>query len=378
MTIEPNENVAMGTRRKKRERPLFLLVHAPSDGRTGGVQTRVDNYVKHLPSFGYDVEPIERPARAGFVGKTRFVARVLAKNPDIVHVHEGAFSFEGFALFALRKIFGKPTGIALYGGEAMDARNEISKRRRRVLKAYERWASPLMVNSNATRNMFEPGVRDRLKIVTPGVRDDLLEEAGRDIGRRETGGPFRILFLGRLIRRKGVDDVIAAMGILKREGILATLDIVGGVGSSGSGIRETLEDLAKRSNASDVVRFLGEERSKEGVANLLRGTDLLVMPPKHVENGGFESFGCVYLEANAFGKPVVGTRHGGVSEAIEDGVTGILVEEANPEQLAEAIREIIEDPDLAKRLGAAGKRRVRKAFTAKHSARQLAEAYAAD
>jgi len=80
-------------------------------------------------------------------------------------------------------------------------------------------------------------------------------------------------------------------------------------------------------------------------------------------NGDVEGFGTVYLEANQYGKPVVAGRSGGVAEAVEDGVTGLVIDDpTNTSQIAEAAIKLLAEDDLAKKLGAQGRNCVERKF----------------
>jgi len=89
--------------------------------------------------------------------------------------------------------------------------------------------------------------------------------------------------------------------------------------------------------------------------------DVLVLASRTlVDKGEVEGFGIVYLEAGACGKPVIGGRGGGTSEAIEDGVTGLLVDPLDVDEIADAIVRVLEDKELARRLGQNGRRKAAK------------------
>jgi len=103
------------------------------------------------------------------------------------------------------------------------------------------------------------------------------------------------------------------------------------------------------------VKFLG---FRDDVADLLSVCDLFVLPSL------FEGLPVSVLEAMAAGKPVVATRIGGTDEAVEDGRTGILVPPRDPAALAGAIRTMLSDLPAARRMGEAGRMRVRHEFTA--------------
>jgi phosphatidylinositol alpha-1,6-mannosyltransferase len=105
------------------------------------------------------------------------------------------------------------------------------------------------------------------------------------------------------------------------------------------------------------------------VPNEVRGAfydacDIYAMPSREIpEKGDVEGFGITYLEANAFGKPVIGGRSGGVAEAVIDGVTGILVDPWDVNAIASACIRFLKDPDLAERLGRQGRDRVKTEFS---------------
>jgi phosphatidylinositol alpha-1,6-mannosyltransferase len=82
--------------------------------------------------------------------------------------------------------------------------------------------------------------------------------------------------------------------------------------------------------------------------------DLFVMPARE-DPPDVEGFGLVFLEANACGTPVIGARTGGIPDAIRDGDTGLLVPPTDPDALAEAIRRVLTQPDLAASLGRQGR-----------------------
>lgn len=158
-----------------------------------------------------------------------------------------------------------------------------------------------------------------------------------------------ILSVGRLIARKGFDTLIHATAIVRRTHPRTTLVIIGD-GSE----RTRLEALAKRKGIA--VRFLGT-LDDAATAAWYAACDVFVLLPRELPDGDIEGFGIVYLEAGAFGKPVVGTRSGGVPEAIIDGVTGILVPPNDPDAAAAAIGQLLTDRVLTQRFGDAGRRR---------------------
>jgi glycosyltransferase involved in cell wall biosynthesis len=139
---------------------------------------------------------------------------------------------------------------------------------------------------------------------------------------------FIILSVGRLIKRKGFDDLIKAVALINDPAV--KLMIVG-EGEE----RNNLEKIVFNSGLKERIIFAGKV---DCVADYYYSADLFSMPSKHLENeGDVEGLGLVYLEAQYFGLPVIGTRSGGIPEALIEGETGLLVTENNPQDLAEKI-----------------------------------------
>jgi phosphatidyl-myo-inositol dimannoside synthase len=161
-----------------------------------------------------------------------------------------------------------------------------------------------------------------------------------------------ILTIARIEERyKGHDTLVRALPLVLAKVPDAQWVVIG----EGS-LRPGLEALAASYGVSQAIRFLGAVADEQ--RNLwLRRARLLAMPSR-LPAGGFagEGFGIVYLEAGAYGKPVVAGNVGGALDAVRDGETGLLVEPTDPLLVAEAITRLLLDTDLARRLGAAGRR----------------------
>ena len=127
--------------------------------------------------------------------------------------------------------------------------------------------------------------------------------------------------------------------------------------------RGRLEGITRDLNITDVVRFAGRVSDAE-LIDYYRQSDLFVLVSREEEGGAdYEGFGIVFLEAAACGKPVVGGSSGGIPEAVEDGVTGILVDPLKEEDISRAILSVLTDQSLARKLGEAGRERVEEKFS---------------
>jgi phosphatidylinositol alpha-1,6-mannosyltransferase len=152
-------------------------------------------------------------------------------------------------------------------------------------------------------------------------------------------------------RYKGHDVLVRALPLVRAKVPRVQWALVG----DGS-LRAGIEALARSYGVADSILFLGA-LSDELRDSWLRRAQLLAMPSR-LPSGGFagEGFGIVYLEAGAHGKPVVAGNVGGALDAVIDGVTGLLVDPLDELAVAEAITTLLLDPELAHRLGAAGRR----------------------
>ena len=171
-------------------------------------------------------------------------------------------------------------------------------------------------------------------------------------------GPV-VLTVARLVLSKGIQNVIGAMPRIVSEAS-GTRYVIMGDGPD----REHLMRLAAASPVADAITFLGALSDDEKFECFSR-CDVFAMPSER------EGFGIAFLEANAFGKPVVGGRIGGVPDAVVHGETGLLVDPRSDSEVAEAIIRLLKKTDEARRLGDNGRRRVENELTWKQSARKF-------
>jgi L-malate glycosyltransferase len=155
--------------------------------------------------------------------------------------------------------------------------------------------------------------------------------------------------IGALVAHKGQRHLVDAAAIVLRDVPDARVVILG----EGE-LRGSLEHQVKALHLEKHVLLPG---FRDDVLALLKGFDIFVMCSET------EGLGTSILDAMACGKPVVGTRTGGIPEVVEEGVTGLLVEPRDPQSLADAITTLLKDEGLRTRMGAAGLARVREQFT---------------
>lgn len=188
-------------------------------------------------------------------------------------------------------------------------------------------------------------------------------------------GPPRLVFLGRMEKRKGTLELLQAMPAILEKHPGTTLTLIGSdrphCPPRQHGERRThAQWLAEEipTTVQERIRFAGRLPQSE-VDHLLQTADVFVAPSR------YESFGLIYPEAMRWGIPVIGCRVGGVPEIIEDGVTGLLVEPASPGAIASAVTRLLDSPALREQLGTAGRAAVETRFSAESMARRVVEVY---
>jgi D-inositol-3-phosphate glycosyltransferase len=205
----------------------------------------------------------------------------------------------------------------------------------------------------------------RLSVVPCGVDVERFSPTG-DVAPRGTRP--RLLSIGRLVPRKGVDDVIRALALVDD----AELVVAGGpVAKELDTDPEVarLRAVAAESGVAERVLFLGQV-GRDAVPALIRSADVVVCTP------WYEPFGLVPLEAMACGRPVVAAAVGGLVDTVVDGVTGWLVPPRQPATLADALNALVNDVNSRVEFGKAGRLRVESRYAWAHIAQATAGIYA--
>ncbi len=212
---------------------------------------------------------------------------------------------------------------------------------RKIARIYAKDAKFIFyLNEGAKKNLLELGVKDKISFALWGVWG-----ADKDIffpakTKRED---LKLLFVGRLIAMKGVEDLVEAMKAVVKEVPRAELTIVG----TGP-LKKILFERAKQLKIEKNIKFAGEAASS-GMPAIYRRATVLISPSRSLRYSS-EQVGMVNIEAMMSGLPVISTRSGSIGEFVEDGRSGILVPEGNPEELAGAIIKICKNKSLREKL----------------------------
>lgn len=277
------------------------------------------------------------------VGRARIVRMVHDHDLCCPRRHK-YFAYSG-------KVCNEPAGLRCYLDAAFVERDRKSRLGLKLVSINDklgemrknRSLDALLVGSRFMQNelLYNDFPRARVHIVPPAVLPG-------EIALSEVPREPRILYVGQLIRGKGVDLLLRALALVKTP-FIATLV---GTGNAEPGLRA----LAAELGLGDRVTFAGWVANAE-LSPLYRACRVAVVPSRWPE-----PFGMVGLEAMLHGRAVVGFAAGGIPDWLEDGKTGLLVPEQDESALATSLTRVLSDYDLAARMGAEAYARVRARF----------------
>ena len=291
------------------------------------------------------------------IGHTPRLADLRQLAPQSVHAH---FGRGGALALPVARALGVPLYVTFHGG---DATKETHRRRRLIPTIYQRRLSQLQAYASGFLCVSQ-FVADRLaaqgfpksKLITHYIGIDLAQMMPPHQGNG------RLLFIGRLIDKKGVDVLLAAMRRLQNaqnskvpDGKAPGLDIAGAGPLEGK-LRAQAADLPS-------VRFLGWQTPQQ-LVSIMRRAQAVVVPSRIAADGDCEGLPTVVLESIRGGLPVVATNHAGIPEIIRDQESGFLVPENDPDLLAAALSVIVQQGDNIQQMVVNAQARLQQNFNA--------------
>ncbi|MBN2848769.1 MAG: glycosyltransferase family 4 protein [Coriobacteriia bacterium] len=367
------------------ERPLRVLMVAAATSTTGGGEKHVADLMRLLPVRGLEVGlaapaggdlqalaehlgvPIFRTDIAEgltLAGRTQLRSAIDAFGPDIVHAHgsRAAFYARLATPHAARRVV-----YTLHGIHVDKAGNSLRRQAfliaERVLK--RRTAHFVAVSAANARKGENLGILDARRTTTVYNGVPMLDAPpASGVFRSELSiadGVPLALSVGRLTEPKDQPTLLRAWSLVRDRLPDAVLALVGAGELEGE-----LRALAAELGLGDSVRFVAP---RPDLAPAYTDADLFVLSSR------WEGLPYVILEAMSFGMPVVSTRVDGIPEAVDDGVSGLLVPPSAPKALASAIVGVLDDPDTRAGMGEAGRRIVAERFGLERMADELASVY---
>ena len=290
---------------------------------------------------------------AGFLRAARAAARRAIDDfdPDVIHVH---WWFPG-GLSVWPRVRRRVPYVMTSHGTDLFLVDRVRVARFIAGPIFRGAAQTTVISSPLVDRARRLGVhRDAITVIPMPVDAAVATELEQPFTAR--GSSDTLLFVGRLVERKGAAYAIRAVAEFSEAGRTVRLVIVGDGPE-----REALEALAASLAVEDRVEFTGALSPTE-VRERYRAGGVFVMPAITDWKGEQEGFGMVVVEAMAFGLPVVATQSGGIPDIVRDGATGILVPERDVGALTRGIAQLLDDGDLATRLAEAARDDVRHRF----------------
>lgn len=295
------------------------------------------------------------------LGWCQLLGMLCSLRVGLIHVHmasRASFWRKSFYL-VLAVLFRVPYVIHLHGAEfKIFYGRESSARVRYCVRRVFQGAATVIVLSDSWKVWVDqqfPGVKSRVLHNPVQVPDVLPEWENRKMG--------RVLFLGRLGRRKGVYDLVQVADILKQRGYSFVIML------GGDGDVSAIRAEARKLHVEDCIDVLGWVRGKQK-QDLLASAMVYILPSYN------EGLPVSVLEAMAAGLPVVTTSVGGLPELVSEGNDGYLVVPGDVDSLADRLGMLLSHPEVAQRMGNAAFEKIRHGFSVEVFMPELMKIYA--
>lgn len=269
-----------------------------------------------------------------------------ARSVRLLHAHMG---YSGAHLLGAVRRHRLPLVTSFYGHDVTIAGSRSAHKldylpytlqRRRL---FRRGARFLALSRHMRAALAAQGCpEDKLRVVRLGVDLSRFDPADH----QPSAGPLRVLMVGREVDKKGFDDGLRACARARDAGVDLGVTILG----TGDALRPQLQQLA-----ADLRLAVDWPAPRSPVPAAMAAADVLLVPSRTAADGDQEGTPTVICEGSAAGLPVVATRHAGIPEQVDEGVTGLLAEERDADGLARALVELAADLPRRRALGLAGR-----------------------
>lgn len=325
-----------------------LLVALEFPPAVGGVETYYGNIVKHWPEPIQVITNTESALISPFLpifgwlrGLFTVKAQIQRHRPD--WILGGEILPIGTILYILSFFYRFKYVIFFHG---LDFSLACRRRRKHFLMKRILTKAQLIICANRYTleevKKYYPHIA-RVEVVNPGVDVDMVSPSSVV----KTPDRFELITVGRLVKRKGVDMTLQAVAQLKPLIPELHYTIIGNGPD-----KEYIQDIIRELRIESSVTLVTDASDSDKI-NYLNQSDIFVMPTRDI-NGDYEGFGIVYLEAGLYKKPVIAGRSGGVEDAVNNNVNGLLVNGEDYTEIAQAIIRLYNDEALRIRLGQAG------------------------
>ncbi len=281
--------------------------------------------------------------------------QIIRKKPDVLFLgHETAT--RGLPVLLFHWLFRIPYVILIHAAGNLHKASIVKINKIAVYTLLHN-ATMLLANSKYTCHLLiERGFQDeKIRVLNPGVDTDFFSPLNDESIIRETRSKYGIdrlpliLNVGRLVPKKNQVRIIKAIAKLREQG-QSVKCIIAGEGPEQADLKKHIEEFG----IGKQVLLIGNA-SREEVRELLQAADIVALP-SIVNNGDYESFGMVALEASTCGRPVIVGSQGGQGDAVIPDKTGLVVDAEDENSIAKALSYLIEKEEFADRMGKAGRK----------------------
>lgn len=284
------------------------------------------------------------------LGLSHHMDRLIAQErPDIIHAH---YLTNGAFMVPYAERHNIPLIVTAHGHDATRALRPFSvydQIYRFQHKRLRQKAAMVLPVSNFLRAKLLAAGFPPERTLTHYLGVQLPDRIPVDLA----ANPPRILFVGRLVAKKGIDKVLEAFNLVHASKPDAELHIVGD---------GPLRDMViSKTQTSPAIIWHGAQ-PPERTQEIMTGARLLTLPSRQASDGDVEGLGLVLLEAQALGIPIVTSKGSGTAEALLDGETGLAVDPTSSQDLAQAFLRFLHSPELARSIGKSATRFVRENF----------------
>ena len=281
---------------------------------------------------------------------------------DLIHAHVALP--DGYAGIKIAQKYKKPLIVTIHGQDFQQTIFKNKKCRKNIEKTINFSEKTIVVSKKLERigEKYLEVNKDKIIVVSNGInRNDIYTGKNKNI--QEYNEKKVILSVSHLIKTKGIDLNLKAISKLKRK-YPNIIYLIIGEGKE----KKNLEDLVNNLNLQDIVKFIGEVFHHK-VMKYMAACDIFSLP------SWSESFGVVYLEAMAHGKPVIGCKGEGIEDFVENGKMGLLVKSKDVGGLTEAMDYLFSNPDEARAIGKRARKLVLENYTWEKNAEKTIEVY---
>lgn len=295
----------------------------------------------------------------------KMINLIIKYKPDLVliPISQTTSGFIKDSIYILiSRLFLRKTLLQLRGGNFRNWLDSSTMLTRAYVSAVIRSAQGVIVLGNKLRQLFSDYFKEEQIFVVPNGANYNFP-----FNQKRNSYKIKVLYLGNLQLSKGIEDVVEAFVLLKRDStdLKYEVDIVGNWRDE-----VTKDKCSKLINDRDLPITFYPSVGGNDRFSFFKNADIFIFPPREPEGHPW-----VIVEAMAAGLPIISTDQGAITESVIDGVNGFIVEKQNSQQIAEKIKILIEVPELRKKMGKESRRLYEENFTEEKMVERLTQAF---